>query len=64
MVKVNVPVSLTCIKVDFPDVQIFTAGQELELMEKVEQGAISLIELANNYRSNSLQKGSQGVASQ
>jgi hypothetical protein len=41
----NVPIDLTCMKAEFPDVQIFTDGQELELMEKVEQGAIALIEL-------------------
>lgn len=41
----NVPIDLTCIKAEFPHVHIFTDGQELELIEKVEQGAIALIEL-------------------
>lgn len=41
----NVPIDPTCLKAEFPDLQILTDGQELELIEKVKQGAIALIEL-------------------
>lgn len=41
----NVPIDANCLLAEFPHVHIFTDGQELELIEKVEQGAIALIEL-------------------
>jgi len=41
----NVPIDLTCLTAEFPHLQIFCDGQELELIEKVEQGAIAFIEL-------------------
>ncbi|MFM7602282.1 MAG: GTP-binding protein [Pseudanabaena sp.] len=41
----NVPIDPTCLAAEFPNVQIFADGQELELIEQVEQGAIALIEL-------------------
>ena len=41
----NVPIDPTCLIAEFPHVQIFADGQELELIEKVEQGAIAFIEL-------------------
>jgi len=41
----TVPIDSTQIQIEFPDVQILTEGQELELIEYVEQGAIAYIEL-------------------
>ena len=41
----NVPIDPTCLIAESPHVQIFADGQELELIEKVEQGAIAFIEL-------------------
>lgn len=41
----NVPIDSTCLRAEFPDLQIFTDGQELELIEQVEKGAIAFIEL-------------------
>ena len=41
----NVPIDSTCLKAEFPNLQILTDGQELELIEQVEKGAIALIEL-------------------
>lgn len=41
----SVPIDATQIQIEFPNVQILTEGQELELIEYVEQGAIAYIEL-------------------
>lgn len=41
----TVPIDTTQLQIEFPSVEVISEGQELELIESVEQGAIAYIEL-------------------